>query len=65
MYDIVCMFCEHKGSIFIFLYNSLQKSLLLEFVMILIFFLNAECFNAGCEIAPKNYTISYSGMYVR
>jgi len=53
MYDIVYMSCEHKGSIFVFLYKSLQESLLLEFVIILIFFLNAECFNAGCEIAQK------------
>jgi len=36
--DKVYMICEHKGSIFIFLNRFLQESLLLEFVMILIFF---------------------------
>ena len=64
--DLVCMYCEHKGSIFIFLNRSLQESLLLEFVMIvIIFFFNSEYFNAGCWIASKNYTISYNGMYVK
>jgi len=30
--DTVCMYCEHKGSILIFLNRSLQEALLLEFV---------------------------------
>jgi len=38
----------------------------MEFDMILILiFLNSEYFDAGWQIAPKNYTISYKGMYVR
>jgi len=46
--DILLTYSEHKGSIVIFLNSSLQESLPLEFVMILIFFFNSEYFNAGC-----------------
>ena len=61
--DVVCMYCELKGSIFAFSSRSPQESLFLEFVMILIFFFISEYCKAGC--APKNYTVSYNGMYVR
>jgi len=37
--EIEYMYCEHKSSMFIFLSRSLQESLLLEFVMIIIIFL--------------------------
>jgi len=37
--DIVYMYFEHKGSVFIFLNKLLQESLIIEFVMILIIFL--------------------------
>jgi len=37
-YEIVYMYCEHKGSIFIFLNRPLQESLHLEFVLSLIIF---------------------------
>jgi len=35
-------------------------------ILIVFFFpLNSEYFDAGWKIAPKKYTISYKGMYVR
>jgi len=37
--DTVCMYCEHKDSIFIFLNRFLQESLVLEFDTILLLFL--------------------------
>ena len=55
--DKVYMDCEHKGSIFIFSNRSLQESPLLEFVMILIIFLNSEYFNATCSTVDE--TLAY------
>jgi len=51
--DIAYMYCEHKGSSFIFLNRSLQDSLLLEFVMILIIFFNSEFLMLDDELHPK------------
>ena len=54
MYDMVYTYCECKGSIFMFLNRSVQESLLLEFIVILLyFFLNSEYFNDGCCLPPK------------
>ena len=65
---MVYMYCEHKGSMFMFLNRSLQESLLLEFVVILLHIhisSNSEYFNAGCCLPPKIIPLSYSGMHVR
>jgi hypothetical protein len=64
--DMVYMYCGHTGSILIFLNRSLQESLLLEFVVILLYiFFNTEHFNPGCCLPPKIIPLSYNGMYIK
>ena len=51
--DTVYMYCEHKGSVLISLNRLLQESLIIEFVMILIIFLNSEYLLLGGELPQK------------
>jgi hypothetical protein len=61
------MYCEPK--IFTFLTSSLQESLLLEFIMMLIilFFLgrgDPNNINSVPQVTPENYTVSHNTVYI-
>jgi len=53
--DMVYMYCEHRGGIFMFLNRSLQESLLLEFVVILIYIFILNILMLDVARPPKLY----------
>jgi hypothetical protein len=60
------MYCEQRGRIFNFLNNSLQESLRLELVIILIifFFLQSKNMDAKGQITAENQTIGHNRMKI-